>query len=132
MNNDLIEMMIANKEFNDIVEDIIIKQNLFCDYNQLDVNKQLEIALKAFVIMQNKMKIDIEEYNNQMKESEEKYDISKFLNYDSGTYDCINSPFIAQLQSLPTVKYYNVLGQEVDVETYHGIVIHDGRQYLLR
>ena len=40
--------------------------------------------------------------------SEEKYDISKFLNYDSGTYDCINSPFIAQLQSLPTVKYYNV------------------------
>ena len=65
MNNDLIEMMIANKEFNDIVEDIIIKQNLFCDYNQLDVNKQLEIALKAFVIMQNKMKIDIEEYNNQ-------------------------------------------------------------------
>lgn len=31
-----------------------------------------------------------------------------------------------------TVKYYNVLGQEVDVETYHGIVIHDGRQYLLR
>ena len=45
MNNDLIEMMIANKEFNDIVEDIIIKQNLFCDYNQLDVNKQLEILL---------------------------------------------------------------------------------------
>ncbi|MGN1240246.1 MAG: M6 family metalloprotease domain-containing protein [Paludibacteraceae bacterium] len=31
-----------------------------------------------------------------------------------------------------SVKYYNVLGQEVDVETYHGIVIHDGRQYLLR
>ena len=55
--------------------------------------------------------------------SEEKYDISKFLNYDNGTYDCIDSPFItqlqsgaisciqgqiAQLQSLPTVKYYNV------------------------
>ena len=31
-----------------------------------------------------------------------------------------------------SVKYYNVLGQEVDVETYHGIVIHDGQQYLLR
>ena len=40
--------------------------------------------------------------------SEEKYDIAKFLNYDNGTYDCIDSPFITQLQSLPTVKYYNV------------------------
>ena len=59
MNNDMIEMMIANKEFNDIVEDIIIKQNLFCDYNQLDVNKQLEIALKAFVIMQNRFSAHI-------------------------------------------------------------------------
>ena len=40
--------------------------------------------------------------------SEEKYDISKFLNYIEGTYDCVDSPFIAQLQQLPTVKYYNV------------------------
>ena len=82
MNNDLIDMMIANKDFNDIIEDIIMKQNLFCDYNQLDVNKQLEIALKAFVIMGNKVKIDIEEYNERMKESEEKYDrMEKMYNH---------------------------------------------------
>ncbi|MGN0236428.1 MAG: M6 family metalloprotease domain-containing protein [Paludibacteraceae bacterium] len=28
-------------------------------------------------------------------------------------------------------RYYNILGQEVDVDTYQGIVIQDGRQYLL-
>lgn len=40
--------------------------------------------------------------------SEEKYDISKFMDYIDGTYDVVSSPFIAQLQQLPTVKYYNV------------------------
>lgn len=28
-------------------------------------------------------------------------------------------------------RYYNILGQEVDVDTYQGIVIREGRQYLL-
>ena len=40
--------------------------------------------------------------------SEEKYDISKFLDYVDGIYDTLNSPFIIQLQQLPVVKYYNV------------------------
>lgn len=40
--------------------------------------------------------------------SEEKFDLSKFLNFINGTYDVINSPFLAQLSQLSTVDYYNV------------------------
>ena len=40
--------------------------------------------------------------------SEEKYDISKFLDFQGDVYDVIGSPFLAQLRQLPTVEYYNV------------------------
>ena len=40
--------------------------------------------------------------------SEEKYDISKFLNFEQDVYDVINSPFLTQIQQLPTVEYYYV------------------------
>ena len=40
--------------------------------------------------------------------SEEKFDISKFLNFENDVYDVIASPFLAQIQQLPTVEYYNV------------------------
>jgi hypothetical protein len=40
--------------------------------------------------------------------SEEKYDISKFLNFEQDVYDVINSPFLMQLKQLPTVEYYYV------------------------
>ena len=40
--------------------------------------------------------------------SEEKYDISKFLDFQEDVYDVIGSPFLAQLKQLPTVEYYNV------------------------
>ena len=40
--------------------------------------------------------------------SEEKYDLSKFLNFEEGVYDVINSPFLAQLKQLPTTAYYDV------------------------
>ena len=40
--------------------------------------------------------------------SEEKYDISKFLNFEQDVYDVINSPFLAQVRQLPTVEYYYV------------------------
>ena len=40
--------------------------------------------------------------------SEEKFDISKFLNFENDVYDVINSPFLIQLQQLPTVEYYYV------------------------
>lgn len=41
-------------------------------------------------------------------ESEEKFDISKFMDYREGVYDVLDSPFLNQLKQLPTVKYYNV------------------------
>ena len=40
--------------------------------------------------------------------SEEKFDISKFLNFENDVYDVIASPFLSQLSQLPTVQYYNV------------------------
>ena len=40
--------------------------------------------------------------------SEEKFDISKFLNFENNVYDVINSPFLAQLSQLSTVDYYDV------------------------
>lgn len=40
--------------------------------------------------------------------SEEKFDISKFLNFENDVYDVIASPFLVQLSQLPTVQYYNV------------------------
>ena len=40
--------------------------------------------------------------------SEEKYDISKFLNFEQDVYDVIDSPFLTQIQQLPTVEYYHV------------------------
>ena len=40
--------------------------------------------------------------------SEEKFDISKFLNFEQDVYDVINSPFLIQIQQLPTTEYYHV------------------------
>lgn len=40
--------------------------------------------------------------------SEEKFDISKFMNFENDVYDVIASPFLRQIQQLPTVEYYSV------------------------
>ena len=40
--------------------------------------------------------------------SEEKFDISKFLNFENDVYDVLGSPFLAQVKQLPTVEYYDV------------------------
>lgn len=40
--------------------------------------------------------------------SEEKFDISKFLNFKNDVYDVLGSPFLAQIKQLPTVEYYDV------------------------
>lgn len=40
--------------------------------------------------------------------SEEKFDISKFLDFQEDAYDVLGSPFLAQISQLPTVQYYNV------------------------
>lgn len=40
--------------------------------------------------------------------SEEKFDISKFMNFQNDVYDVLNSPFLAQIPQLPTVERYEV------------------------
>ena len=40
--------------------------------------------------------------------SEEKYDIAKFMQYQEGVFDVLNSPFLDQLKQLPIVSYYYV------------------------
>lgn len=40
--------------------------------------------------------------------SDEKFDISKFMDFQDNIYDVINSPFLAQLSQLQTVDYYDV------------------------
>ena len=40
--------------------------------------------------------------------SDEKFDISKFLNFENDVYDVLDSPFLAQIAQLPTVEYYKV------------------------
>ena len=49
--------------------------------------------------------------------SEEKYDISKFMQYEDGVYDTVGSVFLAKVKLLPTVNYYNVDNgyREVDI-----------------
>lgn len=48
--------------------------------------------------------------------SEEKYDISKFMNFEGDVYDVINSPFLAQIHQLPTVQYYDVNSGYKDID----------------
>ena len=48
--------------------------------------------------------------------SEEKFDISKFLNFENDVYDVIASPFLVQLSQLPTVQYYNVNNGFKDID----------------
>lgn len=47
--------------------------------------------------------------------SEEKFDISKFMDYKEGVYDVIDAPLLNQLKQLPIVQYYYVN------EGYHDI-----------
>ena len=55
--------------------------------------------------------------------SEEKFDISKFLNFQDDVYDVVGSPFLAQLKQLPTVKYYNVH------QGYHDVDLISSQEY---
>lgn len=41
-------------------------------------------------------------------DSEERFDISKFMNFENDVYDVLASPFLAQISQLPTVEYYYV------------------------
>ena len=41
-------------------------------------------------------------------DSEEKFDIAKFMNFENDVFDVLNSPFLSQISQLPIVEYYNV------------------------
>lgn len=49
--------------------------------------------------------------------SDEKYDIAKFMQYQEGVFDVINSPFLEQVKQLPIADYYYVNKgfQEIDL-----------------
>lgn len=57
--------------------------------------------------------------------SEEKYDIAKFLNFEGDVYDVLASPFLIQLQQLPTVQYYNVSSGFKDIDLIAAEVYED-------
>ena len=40
--------------------------------------------------------------------SEEKFDLAKFIPFEEGVFDVINSPFLQKLADLSTVDYYHV------------------------
>ena len=41
-------------------------------------------------------------------QSNETYDLAKFINFVDDVYDVINCPFLLKLRELPTYKYYKV------------------------
>lgn len=48
--------------------------------------------------------------------SEEKFDIAKFLDFQEGVYDVINSPFLAKIQELPVADVYDVNNGYRDID----------------
>lgn len=48
--------------------------------------------------------------------SEEKFDLGKFLNFQEGVYDVLDSPFLAQIKQLPPVDYYHVNNRYRDID----------------
>lgn len=41
-------------------------------------------------------------------QSEETYDLAKFINFVDDAYDVINCPFLLKLKELPTYRYYKI------------------------
>ena len=48
--------------------------------------------------------------------SDERWDLSKFLDFQEDCYDVINSPFLNKFKDLPTVQYYNVNNGYKDID----------------
>lgn len=71
--SELISVVSKDPDFSIISDEIILKQNLFSTFKQLPLEKQAEIALRAFLIVQSKLKSVDVQLNKLKKESEEKY-----------------------------------------------------------
>ena len=54
--SELISVVSKDPDFSIISDEIILKQNLFSTFKQLPLEKQAEIALRAFLIVQSKLK----------------------------------------------------------------------------
>ena len=71
--SELISVVSKDPDFSSISDEIILKQNLLSTFKQLPLEKQAEIALRAFLIVQSKLKSVEVQLNKLKKESEEKY-----------------------------------------------------------
>lgn len=49
-------------------------------------------------------------------QSEETYDLAKFINFVDDTYDVINCPFLLKLKELPTNRYYKISEGYKDID----------------
>lgn len=49
-------------------------------------------------------------------QSEETYDLAKFINFVDDVYDVINCPFLMKLKELPTYRYYKVSEGYKDID----------------
>lgn len=49
-------------------------------------------------------------------QSDETYDLAKFINFVDDVYDVINCPFLLKLKELPTYRYYNISEGYKDID----------------
>lgn len=49
-------------------------------------------------------------------QSEETYDLAKFINFEGDVFDVINCPFLLKLKELPTYKYYKISEGYKDID----------------
>lgn len=49
-------------------------------------------------------------------QSDETYDLAKFINFEDDVFDVINCPFLLKLKELPTYKYYKVQDGYKDID----------------
>lgn len=49
-------------------------------------------------------------------QSEETYDLAKFMNFENDVFDVINCPFLLKLKELPTYRYYKIKDGYKDID----------------
>lgn len=49
-------------------------------------------------------------------QSDETYDLAKFMNFEEDVFDVINCPFLLKLRELPTFRYYKVADGYKDID----------------
>lgn len=49
-------------------------------------------------------------------QSDETYDLAKFINFEEDVFDVINCPFLIKLKELPTYRYYKISEGYKDID----------------